>query len=103
MVKVPLHTIKTQHFSENEDKDLSGTNTINDPYEQDEAPNKTLDKTYHADEEPGLLSCATHTSVTNDTDGETSSKTSETDSETSTELGETLGERHVCFDCGEGG
>jgi hypothetical protein len=57
-----------------------------------------ITETYHADEEPRLLSCATHTSVTNDADSETSGETSETDSETSTELGEPLGERHVCFD-----
>lgn len=47
----------------------------------------------HSDEESGLLSSTTDTSVTNNTDGETSSETSKTDGETSTELDETSVER----------
>jgi hypothetical protein len=73
-LKMDAHTIKPQDFSKNEDEDLS--NAINNPQQHDEVPAK---QSYHADEEPWLLSCATHTSVTNDTDGETSSETSETD------------------------
>jgi hypothetical protein len=47
----------------------------------------------HSDEESGLLGGTTDTSVTNDTDGETSGKTSETDGETGTELDETSEQR----------
>jgi len=56
-------TVKTQDFGENENKN-------------------------HADEEPRLLSSTTDTSITNNTNSETSSKTGETDGETSTELDE---------------
>ena len=76
-------------------------NAINNPQQQQDTQVPNNKKKYHADKEPGLLSCATHTSVTNDADSETSGETSETDSEASTELGEPLGERHVCFDYGE--
>ena len=55
--------------------------------------------THHTDEESGLLRCASHTSITNDTDSKSSSETSKTDGETSAQLGEALGQRHVCFDC----
>lgn len=60
----------TQHFSENENKN-------------------------HADEESWLLSSTTDTSVTDDTNSETSSETSETDGETSTELDEASEERQI--------
>lgn len=63
-------TVKTQNFSENEDQN-------------------------HADKQTRLLSCATNTSVTDNTNGETSSETSETDSETSTELDETCVKREL--------
>lgn len=42
----------------------------------------------HADEESGLLSSSTDTSITDNTNCETSSETSKTDGETSTELDE---------------
>lgn len=42
----------------------------------------------HADEESGLLGSSSHTSVTDDANGETGSKTSETDRQTGTELNE---------------
>lgn len=56
--------VKTQDFGENENKN-------------------------HADEESGLLRSASDTSVTDNTDGETSSHTGKTDGKTSTELNET--------------
>lgn len=37
----------------------------------------------HADEKPGLLGCAAHTGITDDSNRKTSSETSETDGETS--------------------
>lgn len=43
----------------------------------------------HSDEKTGLLSSSTDTSITDDTDSETSSETSETDRETSSKLDET--------------
>lgn len=55
--------LRTQDFSENEDKN-------------------------HADEETGLLSGTTDASITDNADGETSSKTRETNSEASTKLDE---------------
>lgn len=55
---------RTQDFSENENKN-------------------------HSDEESGLLSGTTDTSITNDTNSETGSETSKTDRETGTELDET--------------
>jgi len=54
-------TVQTQDFSENENQD-------------------------HANEESGLLSSTTDTSITNDTDGEASSKTSQTDGQTGAKL-----------------
>ena len=44
--------------------------------------------THHANEEPGLLRRAADTSITDNTNGETSSETGETDGQTSTELDE---------------
>ena len=64
------HTVKTQNFSENEDKN-------------------------HADEEPGLLSRAAHTGVTDYADCKPGCETSETDGEAGAELGEALREGHV--------
>ena len=49
-----------------------------------------LQCTHHADEEPWLLSSTPYTSITNDTNSETSSETRETDGQTSTELDEAL-------------
>jgi hypothetical protein len=46
----------------------------------------------HSDEKPGLLSSSADTSVTDDTDGETSSHTRKTNRETGTELDEALEE-----------
>lgn len=63
-------TVKTQNFSENEDKN-------------------------HSNEESGLLCSTTDTSITDNTDSETGSETSETDGETSTKLDETSVESHV--------
>ena len=63
-------TVKTQNFSENENKN-------------------------HSDEESGLLCGTTDTSITNDTDSETGSETGKTDSETSTKLDETSVESHA--------
>lgn len=60
--------IHTQNFGENENKN-------------------------HANEESRLLSGTTDTSITNDTNSETSCKTGETDGETSTELDETSEQR----------
>src|SRR5687768_13016280 len=56
----------------------------------------------HADEKPRLLGSAAHTSITNNTNCETSSETSETDSETSTQLNETREECVVALCQGVG-
>jgi len=56
-------TVKTQDFGENQNQN-------------------------HADEETGLLSSSSNTSITNNTNSETSGKTSKTDGQTSTELNE---------------
>jgi hypothetical protein len=56
-------TVKTQDFGENEDKN-------------------------HSDEQPGLLGSSSYTSVTDDTNGETSGHTRQTDGQTGTELNE---------------
>jgi len=56
-------TVKTQDFGENENQD-------------------------HSDEQPGLLGGSSHTGVTNNTNGETSSHTRKTNRETGTELDE---------------
>jgi hypothetical protein len=61
-------TVKTQDLGENENQN-------------------------HSDEQPGLLGSSSHTSVTDDSDGKTSSHTRETDGETSTELDEVGVER----------
>jgi len=53
---------------------------------QDFCENENQD---HADEESWLLRSSPDTSVSHDSDGETSSETGQTDSETSTELDET--------------
>lgn len=55
--------------------------------------------THHADKESGLLSRASYTSVTNNTDSESSSETSKSDGEAGSKLCESLGEGHMCFDC----
>jgi hypothetical protein len=55
--------IRTQDFGENEDKN-------------------------HSDEQPGLLGSSSYTSVTDDTNGETSGHTRQTDGQTGTELNE---------------
>ena len=55
--------VRTQDFSENENKN-------------------------HSDEQPWLLSSSSYTSITNNTNGETSSHTRQTDRETSTKLDE---------------
>lgn len=60
----------TQNFSENEDQN-------------------------HANEQPGLLGSSAHTSVTDNTNSETSGHTRETDSETSSELDEVGEQRRV--------
>jgi hypothetical protein len=60
-------SIKTQNFGENENQN-------------------------HSDEEPWLLCGSADTSITDDSDGETSSHTGKTDGETSTELDE-VGEK----------
>lgn len=56
-------TVKTEDFSENENQN-------------------------HSDEETGLLGSSSDTSITDNTNGETSGETSKTDGETSTELNE---------------
>jgi len=56
-------TVKTQDFGENENQN-------------------------HSDEQPGLLGGSSHTGVTNNTNGETSSHTRKTNRETGTELDE---------------
>lgn len=70
-------TVETQHLSENENQD-------------------------HTDEKLRLLGSTAHTSVTNDSNGETSSKTTETDTEASAKLDEAgierLGLREVGTD-----
>jgi len=62
-------TVQTQDFGENENEN-------------------------HADEESWLLSGTPDTSITDDTDGETSGETGETDRQTGTELDETSVQRH---------
>lgn len=52
----------------------------------------------HSDEETGLLGSSSDTSITNNTDGKTSSETSETDRETSTKLNEASVEREVLLE-----
>lgn len=52
----------------------------------------------HADEETGLLSGSSDTSITNNTDGEAGSKTSQTDSQTSTELDEASVQREFLLE-----
>uniref|UniRef100_A0A182MGJ0 Uncharacterized protein n=1 Tax=Anopheles culicifacies TaxID=139723 RepID=A0A182MGJ0_9DIPT len=56
-------TVQTQHFSENEDQN-------------------------HTDEQSRLLGSTTHTSITDNTDGETGGQSRETDSQTSAEMNE---------------
>jgi hypothetical protein len=63
-------TVETQDFGENENQN-------------------------HSDEQPGLLGSSSHTGITNNSDGETSSHTRKTDSETGTELDEVGEERRV--------
>ena len=53
---------------------------------QDFGENENQD---HSDEQPGLLGSSSYTSVTDNTDGKTSSHTGQTDGETGTELDET--------------
>jgi hypothetical protein len=64
------HVGRTQDFGENENQD-------------------------HSDEQPGLLGCSSYTSVTDDTDGETSGHTRQTDGKTGTELDEVGEERRL--------
>jgi hypothetical protein len=45
---------------------------------------------YHSNEKTRLLRCSTDTSISNDTNGETSCETCETDGKTSAKLDETL-------------
>jgi hypothetical protein len=52
---------------------------------------------YHANKQSWLLSCSSYASITDDSDGETSSKTGEADRQTCSKLRKTLGERHACF------
>jgi hypothetical protein len=52
----------------------------------------------HSDEQPGLLGSSADTSVTDNSDGETSSHTGETDSETSTELDEVGEQRRILLE-----
>lgn len=52
----------------------------------------------HSDEETGLLGSSSDTSITNNTDGKTSSETSETDRETGTKLNEASVEREVLLE-----
>jgi hypothetical protein len=66
-------SIKTQDFGENENEN-------------------------HSDKQPGLLSSSTDTSITDNSDGETSSHTGETDGETSTELNEVGEQRRVLLE-----
>lgn len=47
-----------------------------------------LYSSYHSDEESGLLSSTTHTSVTDNADGEASRQTGETDTEAGAQLDE---------------
>jgi len=66
-------TVKTQDFGENENKN-------------------------HSDEETRLLGSSSNTSITDNTNGETSSETSKTDRETSTELDESGVERKLLLE-----
>lgn len=52
----------------------------------------------HSDEETGLLGSSSDTSITNNTDGKTSSETSETDRETGTKLNEASVEREILLE-----
>jgi hypothetical protein len=52
----------------------------------------------HSDEQPGLLGSSSHTSVTDNSDGKTSSHTRETDGQASTELDEVGVERRVLLE-----
>lgn len=73
-------SVKTQHFGENENQNLSslsGSHT-----------SMALMRTYHADEKSGLLGSSSDTGVTNDTNCETCSKTCETDGKTCTKIDE---------------
>lgn len=49
----------------------------------------------HSDEQTGLLSASSDTSITNNTNGETSSETSKTDSKASSKLNEASVEGHL--------
>lgn len=69
------HTVETQNFSENEDKDLQARGRTSVPITRREH----CTYTHHADEEPRLLRGAADTSVTDDTDGKACSETSKTD------------------------
>ena len=51
----------------------------------------------HSDEQPGLLGSSSDTSISNDSDSETSSHTRKTDGKTSAKLNEALEERNVLF------
>ena len=62
--------VRTQDFSENENQN-------------------------HSDEQPGLLGSSSYTSVTDDTNGETSSHTRQTDGKTSAELNKVGKQRRV--------
>jgi hypothetical protein len=66
----------------------NGTGTRTQDFGENENKN-------HADEETGLLSGSSDTSITDNTNSETSSKTSETDGKTSTELNEAGVEREI--------
>lgn len=59
---------------------------------QDFSENKNQN---HSDEQPGLLGSSSYTSVTDDTNGKTSSHTRQTDGETGTELDEAGEERSL--------
>ena len=52
----------------------------------------------HSDEETGLLGSSSDTSITDNTNGETSSETSKTDGETSTELNEASEQRKILLE-----
>jgi hypothetical protein len=66
-------TVQTQDFGENENQN-------------------------HSDEQPGLLRGSSHSSVTDNSDGKTSSHTRETDGKTSTELDEVGEERRFLLE-----
>ena len=85
------HTVETQDFGENEDKDLLKTSVL--------MHKDKTNETHHADEEPRLLRGTPYTGVSNDTNSEPGSKTSETDREASTELDKALEQRHLHRHC----